>query len=92
MTSSPINELHSSSPSPIAERGDDIDVANDDQGQNWLTIRRRCELCKQRKVRAVNNSASIELARFYSTLEDLYFQNYGVSKVVQHFSMVEARF
>lgn len=24
---------------------------NPEQEQNWLTIRRRCELCKQRKVR-----------------------------------------
>jgi len=24
---------------------------NENQEQNWLTIRRRCELCKQRKVR-----------------------------------------
>jgi hypothetical protein len=57
------NGLHSGSPSPIADQGDDGDAANDDQGQNWLTIRRRCELCKQRKVRFSKIAASVELAR-----------------------------
>jgi hypothetical protein len=65
MTSSPVNELHDGSASPIPEREDDVDVdvANDDQGQgqNWLTIRRRCELCKQRKVRSSDILASFVL-------------------------------
>jgi hypothetical protein len=53
MPSSPPDELQSRSPSPSAERGDGRDAANHDHdnGQKWLTIRRRCELCKQRKVR-----------------------------------------
>jgi uncharacterized membrane protein len=64
MTSSPVNELHDGPPSPLPEREDDVDVANDDQGQgqNWLTIRRRCELCKQRKVRSSDILASFVLA------------------------------
>lgn len=35
--------------------------ANPEQEQNWLTIRRRCELCKQRKVR---NSYAFHLSIF----------------------------
>jgi hypothetical protein len=68
MTSSTINELHSGSPSPIADQGDDIDVANDDQGQNWLTIRRRCELCKQRKVRPSITPQVLSLHAFIPSL------------------------
>ncbi len=64
MTPSTANELQSASASPIADQGDDGDAVNDDQGQNWLTIRRRCELCKQRKVRFSNTVAGLELARF----------------------------
>ena len=64
MTPSTANELQSASASPIADQGDDGDAVNDDQGQNWLTIRRRCELCKQRKVRFSNTVAGLERARF----------------------------
>jgi len=64
MTSSTVNKLQDDTPSPIPGREDDVDdvdVANDDQPQNWLTIRRRCELCKQRKVRSSDILASFVL-------------------------------
>jgi len=38
----------------------DDDLQGDDPVQDWLTIRRRCELCKQRKVWSSNNSASVD--------------------------------
>jgi len=38
----------------------DDDPQGDDLVRDWLTIRRRCELCKQRKVWPSNNSASVD--------------------------------
>ena len=53
MSPSTVEGLNEASASPIQEQQDDFDghAANDGQEQDWLTFRRRCELCKQRKVR-----------------------------------------
>jgi len=64
MSLSPLN-IHIVGPQDIqneeAGEDDDDDEAppqEKDRDQNWLTIRRRCELCKQRKVRLSSISAS----------------------------------
>jgi hypothetical protein len=95
MTSPTDNGPHSGSPSPIADQGDDGDAANDDQGQNWLTIRRRCELCKQRKVRSSNAAASVELACSNSRLISnpcVSRSWYSHGPPVERFSMAEVGF
>ncbi len=91
MHSSPLDELQSRSPSPRAEQGDDRDAANHshDHGQKWLTIRRRCELCKQRKVRqsSVPQVLSLPFSFRPGYLNSL---NYGVVTFDQHFPMATA--
>jgi len=50
----------SPSPAPAPRPDAEDDTQNIDQ--YWLTLRRRCELCKQRKVRILGISASVDRA------------------------------
>jgi hypothetical protein len=50
----------STSPAPAPRLDPEDDTQNIDQ--YWLTLRRRCELCKQRKVRILGISASVDRA------------------------------
>jgi hypothetical protein len=63
MTPPTANDLDNGTCSPVPEPEDGVDVANDEQDQKWLTVRRRCELCKQRKVRLSRIPANFKLAR-----------------------------
>ena len=49
-------EKASTSPAPSQDYEDD--AGNGPHDQIWLTLRRRCELCKQRKVRALSSDVS----------------------------------
>lgn len=51
-------EVPQPQPQPPSNQEADEDAPNQEGDQHWLTIRRRCELCKQRKVRLSNSSAS----------------------------------
>ena len=84
MTSSTLDR-QSASASPIADEGDDADGANDGQEQNWLTIRRRCELCKQRKVRFSITIPSVKLAcpEFRPVPNPMNFKNHGIFTACQ---------
>jgi hypothetical protein len=56
-----VNEIEpeNSSPSFVQpEVEEDVPEQEELQDQNWLTIRRRCELCKQRKVCGSTNFRS----------------------------------
>ena len=53
MSLSPVNllDIAGSLPDPPILEPEENAENQDNNDPNWLTIRRRCELCKQRKVR-----------------------------------------
>lgn len=78
MSPSTVNQDAETSTSPVArvfsKREEAVEPPQDleeSQEQNWLTIRRRCELCKQRKVCARRQNHLVALVFLYTSVRQL---------------------
>jgi len=88
MSHSPVDQLADATLAavfPILDsEEEEEEVAKHDNDLNLLTIRRRCELCKQRKVRSTTNPASLELAYFVMTswlLDPIHYFSSQTSRI-----------